>query len=139
MGETVTDAEGFTLYRFDKDTPNPPKSNCNGACATTWPPVLSDGPPALNGIDAALVGTVIREDGKKQVTIGGWPVYRFAKDPKPGAWKGQGVMGTWFVVAPDGKKNLSCLPPQAPAAAAPVPAPAAAPAGGSGGGTQYKR
>jgi hypothetical protein len=55
------------------------------------------------------------------VTLGGWPLYRFAADPGPGKWKGQGVGGTWFVVAPDGKRNLSCLPPgvSAPKAANP--------------------
>src|SRR5262245_12020758 len=36
----VHDGAGFTLYRFDKDTTHPSKSNCNGDCAVTWPPVL---------------------------------------------------------------------------------------------------
>jgi predicted lipoprotein with Yx(FWY)xxD motif len=33
----VTDWQGWTLYRFEKDTPKPPKSNCAGDCATKWP------------------------------------------------------------------------------------------------------
>ncbi|MDQ1288723.1 MAG: hypothetical protein QG622_2289, partial [Actinomycetota bacterium] len=34
----------------------------------------------------------------------------FAKDAKPGDWKGQGVKSVWFVITKDGKRNLSCLP-----------------------------
>ena len=43
-------------------------------------------------------------------------------DGKSGAWKGQGVGGTWFVVAPTGKKNLSCVPTGTPTPVAPPPA-----------------
>jgi len=113
MGKVVTDGRGFTLYRFDKDSNKPAKSTCDGQCAITWPPVLSEEIPKLTGIDPANVGTVIRSDGKQQVTLGGWPLYTYAKDPGPGKWKGQGVGGTWFVSDPTGKKNLSCLPPGA--------------------------
>ncbi|XVS62918.1 hypothetical protein ACQPYE_32360 [Actinosynnema sp. CA-299493] len=111
MGEVVQDGDGRTLYRFDKDTPDPAKSNCEGQCAVTWPPVLSDGTPQLQGVDPALVSTVKRADGTEQVTLAGWPLYTYAKDETPGQWKGQGVGGTWFVVRPDGKRNVECLPP----------------------------
>jgi predicted lipoprotein with Yx(FWY)xxD motif len=111
MGEVVQDGDGRTLYRFDKDTPNPAKSNCEGQCAVTWPPVLSNGTPRLQGVDPALVSTVKRADGSEQVTLDGWPLYTYAKDEAPGQWKGQGVGGTWFVVQPNGKRNVECLPP----------------------------
>ncbi|WP_235039295.1 COG4315 family predicted lipoprotein [Kibdelosporangium aridum] len=39
------------------------------------------------------VGTVRRDDGSLQLTVGGWPVYRFNKDKKPGDTFGQGVGG----------------------------------------------
>ncbi|GAB3846344.1 hypothetical protein GCM10027610_064260 [Dactylosporangium cerinum] len=65
-------------------------------------------------------------DGSRQITLAGWPVYRYIGDPKPGAWKGQNVGGTWFVVAPTGKKNLTCLPTPAPAAVTPPAASQAA-------------
>ncbi|CCH34021.1 hypothetical protein ABZ816_09375 [Actinosynnema sp. NPDC047251] len=119
MGDVVQDGDGRTLYRFDKDTPNPPRSNCEGTCAETWPPLLATGgAPALEGVDPALVGTVKRADGTEQVTLAGWALYAYAKDEAPGQWKGQGVGGTWFVVQPDGKRNVECLPPgvKAPAA-----------------------
>lgn len=122
MGRVVTDGEGFTLYRFDKDSNNPPTSNCSGECARIWPPVLTDGNPALTGIDSDKVGTITRQDGTKQLTLDGWPLYGYIGDKKPGQWKGQGVGGTWFVVAPDGTKNLSCLPSGTPKPVAPPPA-----------------
>ena len=111
MGEVVQDGDGRTLYRFDKDTPDPAKSTCEGQCAVTWPPVLSNGKPQLQGVDPALVSTVKRADGSEQVTLDGWPLYTYAKDEAPGQWKGQGVGGTWFVVQPNGKRNIECLPP----------------------------
>ena len=49
-GATVlTNAQGFTLYWFVPDTPT--KSNCNGSCATFWPPVKG---PATAGAGFAL-------------------------------------------------------------------------------------
>jgi predicted lipoprotein with Yx(FWY)xxD motif len=119
MGQVVTDQKGWVLYRFDKDTAKPSKSNCDGKCAQIWPPALTDGNPSLDGVDPSFVGTVTRTDGTSQITLGGWPVYRYIGDPKPGAWKGQNVGGTWFVVTPEGKKNLTCLPTPAPTAVAP--------------------
>ncbi|MBC9713821.1 hypothetical protein H9Y04_14715 [Streptomyces sp. TRM66268-LWL] len=104
LGEVVTDSAGFTLYRFDEDTAKPPKSNCEGDCATAWPVVAAEGAKAAPGVDEALIGSVERADGTEQLTIAGWPMYRYAKDKQPGDAKGQGVGGTWFAAAPDGKK-----------------------------------
>ncbi|MCM2389540.1 SCO0930 family lipoprotein [Streptomyces albipurpureus] len=104
LGKIVTDSAGFTLYRFDNDTASPPKSNCDGDCAKAWPVVAAAGTSSAPGIDASALGEVTRTDGSKQLTIGGWPMYRFAKDTKAGDIKGQGVGGIWFASAPDGKK-----------------------------------
>ncbi|MEU3911537.1 SCO0930 family lipoprotein [Streptomyces sp. NPDC029721] len=103
VGSAVTDGEGFTLYRFDKDTAKPPKSNCEGDCAQAWPVVLADDAQAGAGVDAAMLGSVTRSDGTKQLTLGGWPVYRYAKDTKAGDALGEGVGGTWHALGPDGK------------------------------------
>ncbi len=124
MGVVVTDAKGWTLYRFDLDKARPPTTNCNGKCAQIWPPALTNGNPRLVGVDPVLVGTLRRADGSLQLTLHGWPLYRYIGDPKPGAWKGQNVGGTWFAAAPNGNKNLTCLPAPHP----PVSLPAA-PAG----------
>ncbi|MGW1295381.1 SCO0930 family lipoprotein [Streptomyces sp. NPDC002533] len=104
LGKVLTDSEGFTLYRFDKDTANPPKSNCEGDCAKAWPVVASGNAVAAAGTDEELLGEVSRPDGTSQLTVDGWPMYRYAKDTAPGQINGQGVGGTWFAAAPDGKK-----------------------------------
>src|SRR5262249_33311209 len=72
----------------------------------TWPPVPARpcSRISLDGVSLSKAGTVRREDGTLQVTIGGWPVYRFSKDTAAGQTNGQGVGGTWFAVTPDGKK-----------------------------------
>ncbi|WP_030817054.1 SCO0930 family lipoprotein [Streptomyces sp. NRRL F-2799] len=111
LGNVLTDGSGLTLYRFDKDTAEPPKTNCDGDCATTWPPVPADDANAGAGIDKAMLGEVTRADGTKQLTIGGWPAYRYAKDLNSGDVNGQGVGGKWFALAPNGKKaSLASLP-----------------------------
>ena len=102
----VVNGAGLTLYRFDKDSADPAKATCDDDCAQTWPPVTiqTGGKIFISGLRQADVGTVTRDDGRLQVTIHGWPVYRFAKDTKAGDTKGQGVGGTWFGVRPDGGK-----------------------------------
>jgi predicted lipoprotein with Yx(FWY)xxD motif len=104
IGELVTDGTGRTLYRFDADTAEPPRSSCEADCATAWPPVAVDDAIAGEGIDEELLGEVTRADGTKQLTIGGWPAYRYAKDTEAGDAKGQGVGGKWYALAADGKK-----------------------------------
>ncbi|MER5946386.1 SCO0930 family lipoprotein [Streptomyces sp. NPDC001904] len=113
LGKVLTDSAGMTLYRFDKDTAKPPKSNCDEACLKTWPAVPASGAKAATGVDSSLIGSVTAADGTKQLTVAGWPVYRYAMDTAPGDAKGQGVGGVWFAAAPDGKKA-------SPAAAAPA-------------------
>ncbi|MGP4003884.1 SCO0930 family lipoprotein [Streptomyces sp. 8N706] len=105
LGPIVTDSEGMTLYRFDKDTPDPAKSNCEGDCAKTWPPVPADDAEASASLNPDLLGSVARADGTKQLTLAGWPMYRYSKDTKAGDTNGQNVGGTWFASAPDGKKG----------------------------------
>ncbi len=103
LGAFLVDARGMTLYIFLNDTPN--TSNCYGACAQNWPPLLVEGAPvAGEGVDASLLGTAQRKDGTIQVTYNGWPLYYFARDEKPGDTNGQGVGEVWFVISPQGEK-----------------------------------
>jgi predicted lipoprotein with Yx(FWY)xxD motif len=107
IGTYVTDGAGRTLYRFDNDNAKPPKSTCNGECATAWPPLLIKSPGKIfpNGIDPKIIGYVERADGHCQVTINGWPVYYFVGDEKAGDINGQGVNDKWFAIAPTGGKT----------------------------------
>ena len=130
---TVMTSGGFTLYRFTKDRATPPTSTCTGTCASTWPPIGADAQPTLDGVDPKLIGTLVRPDGTKQLTVDGWPVYRYIKDMLPGTVNGRSVDG-WLAVGADGKplaksaqpKAAPAAPRQAPAKAAPAKAPAAA-------------
>ncbi|MFB9361843.1 COG4315 family predicted lipoprotein [Actinoplanes nipponensis] len=122
MGETVQNQDGAVLYRFDDDKVKPEVvSNCKGDCAKVWPPaVINKGEkPKLKGVDADKVGTVEREDGTLQLTIDKWPVYTYIGDKKAGQWKGQNVGKKWFVITPEGTKNLTCLPAPSKAVAPP--------------------
>jgi len=114
LGSVVTDQNGRTLYRFDKDKAKPSVSNCKEDCAVAWPPmVVTDlSQVQLANVDKSLVGTVAREDGSKQLTLGGWPLYQYRDDKKAGDVKGQGVNGTWFASTPEGKKAQAAAKPQ---------------------------
>ena len=132
MGNVVTNQDGFTLYRFQKDTPDPPTSNCSGDCLKLWPPALVGADlPKLKDVDENLVGTITRADGTKQLTLNGWALYRYVGDTKPGTWKGQNVGGTWFAIAPTGKPNKTCMPK---GIVKPVPIPAGNTGTGTGAG-----
>jgi predicted lipoprotein with Yx(FWY)xxD motif len=106
LGTVVVDAEGYTLYRFDDDKAKPPTTTCVDACAKKWPPVVVDRTAKLrvDGVADADIGLLQRPDGKTQLTIKGWAVYRYSGDKAPGATDGQGVGGTWYAITPDGKK-----------------------------------
>lgn len=110
LGPVVTDGDGRTLYRFDKDTADPAKSNCDGKCAQVWPPVLAEDATASKELNSDLLGSVTRTDGSEQLTLGGWPMYYFAEDTEAGDVKGQGVAGTWAASTPDGKKAGATRP-----------------------------
>jgi predicted lipoprotein with Yx(FWY)xxD motif len=99
---TVLTSGGFTLYRNSKDGAKPSKSSCLGKCTATWPPVVSDKPIGTNVIDPSMMGTLKRPDGTEQLTINGWPIYRYAKDLGPGNVTGQGVDGVWTAIGIDG-------------------------------------
>lgn len=104
LGAFVVNANGFALYRFDKDTAKPSKSNCEGECAKTWTPMIATGRTMVSELDAGQVGEVARADGTLQVTYAGWPLYTFTGDRAPGRTSGQGKGGTWWLITPDGTK-----------------------------------
>ncbi|RSM86608.1 hypothetical protein DMH04_13265 [Kibdelosporangium aridum] len=118
LNSVLVDANGMTLYRFDNDTADPPQSNCDGDCATSWPPVTvaHNGRIFLTGVEKSDVGVVRRADGFLQVTVAGWPVYRHVNDKKPGDTKGQGAGRTWFGITPTGKKAGTGSTPPNPVA-----------------------
>lgn len=94
-GNYLADANGMTLYTYDKDKKN--VSNCTGACLTTWPPYLAGSPaPSL----AANLTIFKRANGSMQYAYKGMPLYYYAKDKNPGDINGDGVGGVWHLVKP---------------------------------------
>ncbi|MFF4505751.1 hypothetical protein [Streptomyces sp. NPDC001401] len=104
MGSMVTDGKGMTLYRYDKDQPTPSKWTCAGECTKTWMPVMVQDSVQTMGVEKSLLGTVHR-DGMKQLTLGGWPLYRYMGDTTAGQMNGQGKDEAWYAVTPSGKKS----------------------------------
>ncbi|MBV8257741.1 MAG: hypothetical protein JO073_07975 [Actinobacteria bacterium] len=105
FGTVLVDSAGATLYMYAHDSR---KSACYGACASTWPPLLTTGLPSVaSGLKASLLGTTKRTDGKLQVTFAGHPLYRFSGDSSSGQANGQGMGGVWFALTPTGSKAQS--------------------------------
>jgi predicted lipoprotein with Yx(FWY)xxD motif len=107
LGQVAVDAAGFTLYMSVLDSRNPSKSVCKSkACLTAWKPVYvkKAGIVAGAGVSQARIGKLIRPDKDIQATLNGWPLYRFAKDQKPGDVLGEGLKGTWHVLSPAGTR-----------------------------------
>lgn len=99
--KVVTNAKGFTVYSFAPDTAT--KSNCNGSCATYWPPVK--GPATAGAGVTGKLGTITRSDGSTQATYNGHPLYTYVSDTAPGQDKGNGLNlsgGVWHVVPVSG-------------------------------------
>jgi predicted lipoprotein with Yx(FWY)xxD motif len=97
-GSYLTDAKGMALYTFKKDTPG--KSACAGDCVTRWPLYDQEKVGVTGDLKASDFATITREDGKKQTTYKGMPLYYFADDKAPGETKGQGVKEVWFLAKP---------------------------------------
>jgi len=149
LGGILADGGGRTLYRFDKDFARPSRSNCSGDCTRLWPPEPWAPGMKLTGINRAVIGRVARPDGTWQLTVGGWPMYRYIGDEGPGDAHGQGVAGTWFASTPIGTRARllngagidpgAAIKPGAGAGAAPATDPTTDPTAGptTGGTTGY--
>jgi predicted lipoprotein with Yx(FWY)xxD motif len=105
-GQVLTDSAGFTLYTFKNDT-TAGKSSCNGGCATTWPPIMATTAPSAPAGVTGTFALITRDDGSKQVTYNGQPIYRYAPDMAPGDVKGDGVGNVWFAVKVSGQASAS--------------------------------
>ncbi|MFD4604522.1 hypothetical protein ACFWPQ_41715 [Streptomyces sp. NPDC058464] len=104
LASIVTDDKGLTLYRYDEDQPNPSKWTCSGTCTKTWLPVIVPESVQTSGVEKSLLGTVHR-NGETQLTLAGWPLYRYVGDTAAGQTNGQGKDGEWYAVTPAGQKS----------------------------------
>lgn len=91
-------AANFTVYVFDADLGVPGQSACNGTCAQNWPPFITNATTF-----PANYASITRQDGGKQLTYKGRPLYTFSFDTAPGQANGDGVNafgGLWHIARP---------------------------------------
>ena len=88
LGTVVVDGQGYTLYRFDKDTAKPPASNCAGELPS--PPRRRPG----------RLATAVAQDGRRTITVEGrsnlqrGAVTRYGETRPPATVRGP-LTGTW--------------------------------------------
>jgi len=103
-GRILFDGRHRALYAFTRDSRA--QSRCQGACAAKWPPYVVRGRvQAGAGVQAALLSTIRRPDGTRQVAYAGRPLYYYVGDP-PGQVLCGNVSefgGLWLVIAPSGR------------------------------------
>jgi predicted lipoprotein with Yx(FWY)xxD motif len=101
MGEILVDANGMTLYTFDKDTQGASMSACVDQCIENWPPLVAEEGAMAEG-DWTIVDYKATDGTMgKMWAYEGWPVYLWVKDTQPGDTTGDGVGGVWHVVHAD--------------------------------------
>lgn len=98
-GNYIVDGKGITLYLFTKDVKG--DSKCTGGCLNAWPVFYQEKISVSSGLSSSNFGTITRDDGNKQTTYKGWPLYYFSSDVNPGDTKGEGVNKVWFIARPD--------------------------------------
>jgi predicted lipoprotein with Yx(FWY)xxD motif len=97
-GKVLANPHGLTVYYYTGDKPHSGVSSCTGSCATAWPPVVAPVQVPASVKLAGSPGAIVRPNGVRQVTINGYPIYRYAEDKAPGQALGNGVGGEWHVI-----------------------------------------
>ena len=98
LGEYVVGKGGLALYVFLPDKGD--TSKCNGDCAVNWPPLF--GTVAAGDGVTGEIGSITRDDGAEQVTLGGAPLDYVAGDQAAGDVKGQGLQDVWYLASVEG-------------------------------------
>jgi predicted lipoprotein with Yx(FWY)xxD motif len=100
-GKVYADANGMTLYTFDKDTKGATMSACEGECIVKWPPFLAAEGAAAEG-EWTLVDVTDKDGAKKKMwAYEGMPLYLYFEDKAQGDIKGDGVGGVWHLAKAD--------------------------------------
>lgn len=90
----LTNTRGRTLYSLSVEK-NGTFICSDPACLSIWKPLTV--PAGVKPLGPVHLGTIIRPDGRTQVTYRGLPLYRFTGDTRPGDASGEGIrdVGTW--------------------------------------------
>ena len=106
-GYILTNREKQSMYFFAEDVKEP--SQCVRGCEDVWPPVIIDFLYNLeynSSLEGSYFDTYTRDDGRKQLTYKGWPLYYHSPngDGQLEARKevlGDGKGGVFHVAKPD--------------------------------------
>ena len=100
LGKTVlTTLAGRTLYTLSAETGG--TFICKRGCLAVWHPLYVA--PGIKPTGPVKLGAIKRPDnGRRQVTFQGRPLYTFDGDSKAGDAKGEGIkdVGTWHAATP---------------------------------------
>lgn len=103
LGRILVNGQGRTLYLYMKDRGT--KSACSRRCAQVWPPATVSGAPTAGpGVAAAKLTTTRGASNGRQLVYNGHPLYTLTADVRPGQIKGEGFLGTWYVISAAGKR-----------------------------------
>ncbi len=106
FGKILVNQDNQSMYFFANDVNG--QRNCAGNCASVWPPVTGELYELELGanLDVADFATIAIENGLKQITYKGWPLYYFSTNgdgqlEPSGATEGDGKNGTFHIAKPD--------------------------------------
>jgi predicted lipoprotein with Yx(FWY)xxD motif len=112
LGSILVDSRGRTLYLFEKDRNG--VSMCNTACVAYWPALTSRGTPrAGKGVQQSLLRLGRAQNGVRQVTYAGHPLYTFVGDKQAGQTTGEGLNNfgaEWYALAASGRTVKASQP-----------------------------
>ena len=94
-GLIFVDANGMTLYTFDRDTSGN-ASTCEGKCSERWKPLAADNDAEAKGDFTVIV----RNDGSKMWAYRYRPLYTSQSDHAPGDINGFDAGNLWHVARP---------------------------------------
>ena len=95
----LTNLSGLTLYTLSAEKNG--KFICKGSCLRDWHPLYVAA--GIRPTGPVPLGTIKRPDnGRRQVTAHGLPLYTFDEDERKGDAKGEGIkdVGTWHAATP---------------------------------------
>jgi predicted lipoprotein with Yx(FWY)xxD motif len=94
-GQIFVDANGMTLYTFDRDTSGH-TSNCEGKCTERWIPLAASADAEAKGDFTVIT----RSDGSKMWAYRYRPLYTSQSDHAPGDINGFDASNLWHVAHP---------------------------------------
>jgi predicted lipoprotein with Yx(FWY)xxD motif len=123
LGKTIlVNLRGRTLYSLSAERKG--RFICTGTCTATWRPLVV--PRGVKPRGPVRLGTIMRPDGRIQVTYKGLPLYTFNGDTQTGQVKGEGIrdVGTWHAAAVSSTVTPQPQPqPSPPSPTSPYPYP----------------